>query len=190
MLREGGNTIEFLLPGAHNRISTTRMILATHALGGTAAALLFRSNPVLAFFAAFFSHFALDAIPHWDYPVRSLERSFQTGQPIRKLDSVLMGDMVRTGFDLLVGAVLSFLFAAPDGTSAIITVGLGIIGGVLPDFLQLIYYILKAGPILQLQKFHIWIHARDRRLKKLPVIGVTIQVAIAAILGWIILLLR
>jgi hypothetical protein len=166
------------------------MILATHALGGTVAALLFRSNPVLAFCAAFASHFALDAIPHWDYPVRSLERSGQTGEPIRKLDSVLLGDIARTGLDFVVGAALSFFLATPDGVSAIIIVGLGVVGGVLPDFLQLVYYILKAGPILQLQKFHQWVHAADRRLKTMPALGVPVQIVIAGVLAWLIVFLR
>ena len=166
------------------------MILTTHALGGTAAALLFKSNPVAAFIAACASHFALDAIPHWDYPVRSLDQSIKTGEPIRRIDSALAGDIMRTGLDLVIGAGLSFFFASPGSTSAVVTVGLGIIGGVLPDFLQLVYHVLKTGPILKLQQFHHWIHASYRGLKKMPMIGIPIQVIIAAILAWLIVRLR
>lgn len=162
------------------------MILATHALGGTVAALVFRSNPLLAFAAAFLSHFTLDAIPHWDYPVRSLDRSIKSGNPIRKLDGVLLGDLARTGLDFFVGAGLSFLLAMPADLNSALIVGLGVLGGVLPDFLQLVYFIVKAGAILKLQQFHVWIHARDRRLKELPAVGIPLQIAIAAFLGWLI----
>lgn len=165
------------------------MILSTHALGGTVAALVFRSNPVLAFVAAFFSHFALDAIPHWDYPVRSLENARATGKPIRRLDRMLLGDIFRTAVDFFVGAGLSLILAAPGDPYTVFIVALGAIGGVLPDFLQLVYYIVKSGFILKIQRFHMWVHAH-RSLKKYPAIGIPFQIAIAAALGWIIVLLR
>jgi hypothetical protein len=43
------------------------MILSTHAIAS-----LFPSHPTLAVVAGFASHFAFDAIPHWDYPLRSI----------------------------------------------------------------------------------------------------------------------
>jgi hypothetical protein len=48
------------------------MILSTHAVVGGAIASLFPSHPVLVAVAAFASHFAIDAIPHWDYPLRAI----------------------------------------------------------------------------------------------------------------------
>ena len=48
------------------------MILITHAIVGGAIASLLPSQPALAVCAAFASHFAIDAIPHWDYPLRSI----------------------------------------------------------------------------------------------------------------------
>ena len=52
------------------------MILSTHAIVGGAIASLFPSHPALVAVAGFASHFAIDAIPHWDYPLRSIS----TGQ--------------------------------------------------------------------------------------------------------------
>ena len=48
------------------------MTLATHAIVGAAAARLFSFHPAAAFLAAFASHFLIDAIPHWDYHLKSL----------------------------------------------------------------------------------------------------------------------
>jgi hypothetical protein len=47
------------------------MTLTTHALLGAAAASLFPASPALAFAAGFASHFAADALPHWDYKILS-----------------------------------------------------------------------------------------------------------------------
>jgi hypothetical protein len=48
------------------------MILSTHANFGGTIASLFPSEPLFAVVAGFASHFAIDAIPHWDYPLRSI----------------------------------------------------------------------------------------------------------------------
>jgi hypothetical protein len=48
------------------------MILSTHAIVGGALASLFPSHPVVIIAAGFASHFAIDAIPHWDYKLRSI----------------------------------------------------------------------------------------------------------------------
>ena len=46
------------------------MILTTHAIVGAALASFLPSHPIAAFVAGFASHFALDAIPHVDYPIQ------------------------------------------------------------------------------------------------------------------------
>jgi hypothetical protein len=47
------------------------MILTTHAIVGAARASFMPSHPAAAFVVGFASHFALDAIPHVDYPIKS-----------------------------------------------------------------------------------------------------------------------
>ena len=47
------------------------MILSTHAIVGAAIASFLPSHPTTAFVLGFGSHFVLDAIPHWDYPIKS-----------------------------------------------------------------------------------------------------------------------
>jgi hypothetical protein len=46
------------------------LILSTHAIIGGAVASLFPSHPVFIAIAGFASHFAIDAIPRWDYPLQ------------------------------------------------------------------------------------------------------------------------
>ena len=45
------------------------LILATHAIVGAATASQIPNHPVIALLAGIASHFAIDAIPHWDYPL-------------------------------------------------------------------------------------------------------------------------
>lgn len=48
------------------------MILSTHAVVGGAIGSLFPSHPILVALLGFTSHFVIDAIPHWDYPLKSI----------------------------------------------------------------------------------------------------------------------
>jgi hypothetical protein len=48
------------------------MILSTHAVVGGAIASFMPGHPVLAFVIGAASHFAIDAIPHVDYPLHSI----------------------------------------------------------------------------------------------------------------------
>jgi len=56
------------------------MILSTHAVVGGAIASFIPLHPLLVAVAGFASHFAIDAIPHWDYRLRSQsEKAATTG---------------------------------------------------------------------------------------------------------------
>jgi len=47
------------------------MTLAAHSIVGGATVSLMPTHPVLGLCLAFARHFVLDAMPHWDYPMRS-----------------------------------------------------------------------------------------------------------------------
>lgn len=136
------------------------MTLTTHAIIGTAAAKLFPQHFVLAFLAAFLSHFLIDAIPHWDYNIRSMKRDLQN--PLNSdmeygLSFVL--DLLDIGFDFFLAIFLPFLIFVSVETPQLLIVFCGVAGGVLPDALQFVYYKFRREPLLSLQKFHVWIHA-------------------------------
>src|SRR5260370_42631939 len=58
-----------------------QMILSTPAIVGAAIASFLPSHPTTAFVLGFASHFVLDAIPHWDYPIRSAAADPKIGAP-------------------------------------------------------------------------------------------------------------
>jgi hypothetical protein len=151
------------------------MTLATHAIAGAAIASLIPHHPVAAFFAGFASHFALDAIPHYDYPIYSeaidTKKEFGTGRMSGALlsealrhPSILFRDAVNFSFDASIGLLVSVLeFSYPtDDFTLLVTVLAGAIGGILPDPLQFFSKAFPYEPLASLQRFHKWIHSSWR----------------------------
>jgi len=137
------------------------MILTTHAITGAAIGSLMPGHPGAAFVLGFASHFALDAIPHWDYPIGSASIHPKKGGVLR-LDRALRRDLRNIGLDFALGIGVSlFFFHQP---AALLAIFAGLIGGVLPDFLQFVYTRFPKSPIRHLQKFHEHIHS-PRRLR-------------------------
>jgi len=112
------------------------MILCTHAVVGAALASFLPSHPAAAFVVGFASHFAIDAIPHWDYPIRSRSVNPMIAAPIA-FDRALLRDAAAIGSDGLFGvAVALYLFSSSASLWAIL---LGAIGAMLPDPLQFVH---------------------------------------------------
>src|SRR5258708_20443215 len=85
------------------------MILTTHAIVGGALASLFPSHPIIAVAAGFASHFAIDAIPHWDYSLRSIMVAPGRRNQL-KLGRLLLQDVGLIGFDACAGLALAISF--------------------------------------------------------------------------------
>lgn len=165
------------------------MTLATHIVVGATAATVFTTHPVEAFLVGFASHFVLDAIPHWDYPIDSLSDERAGTDPLQKkihFSSVIFFDVARVLLDVFVGvAIVAGIVFFRDthilGSTVMLLIA-GAFGGVLPDFLQFLNGVIK-NPLLQLhQKFHHFIHARIK-LDDRPIIGVPIQLGIILVVG-------
>jgi hypothetical protein len=134
------------------------MILCTHAIVGGAVASLFPSHPVIVAVAGFASHFAIDAIPHWDYPLRTISTEADADNRHLTLDRNLFLDLMLIGFDGCAGlAIAVWLFASPATGGAI---ALGAFMAILPDGLQFAYSLYPREPLKSLQRFHQWIHSR------------------------------
>jgi len=154
------------------------MILTTHATVGATLATFMPGNPVLGFAIGFASHFVLDSIPHWDYKLKSSKRNKQ--KPLT--NDIIIGkdffnDLVKIGLDALFGLTLSLLFLGFIRHQSILTILCGAIGGMTPDFLQFIYFKWRHEPLISLQKFHIWMHAKTG-LNDRPFLGILSQMAI------------
>jgi phosphatidylglycerophosphatase A len=158
------------------------MILSTHAIVGATIASTMPNHPILGFSLAFISHFILDAIPHWDYSLSSLEHKDENKMHDDMiLDKRFLKDMSKISLDMLLGIlIVSMIFFVTNTSISPWVFLLGIIGGVLPDALQFLYWKWKHEPLKSLQKFHIWIHA-DLHLRDKFVFGVISQIILIII---------
>jgi hypothetical protein len=135
------------------------VILSTHAIVGAAVASLIPDHPALAFASGMASHFAIDAIPHWDYSLRSISIKANTGDALT-LNWSLCRDLGLIALDAGVGlAIALWLYATP---TAAISVLLGALGAMLPDPLQLAHRLYPREPLRTLQRFHAWIHTNRK----------------------------
>lgn len=158
------------------------MVLTTHAVAGAALAQTMPDNLALGFGLAFVSHFILDMIPHWDYPLSALEKSAD-GKKINqrfKLSPALVADFMKTGADASLGLILTFVFFYPLNQAAALALVAGVVGALLPDFLQFIFYRYRPFWLKPLQRFHLWIHATSD-LNNRPVLGIICQLVVIAI---------
>jgi hypothetical protein len=153
------------------------LILATHAVVGAAIASLIPDYPAGAFLAGVASHFAIDAIPHWYYPLRSVFRGADKGAPL-PLDAGLAIDLSFIALDACLGLALAmWLFATP---TTIAPVMLGALGGMVPDPLQFANRLYPHEPLRTLQRFHSWIHSKTKLAWP---IGVATQAGFAAVVA-------
>jgi hypothetical protein len=149
------------------------MVLSTHALVGAGIGAHFSSSPAVAMTFGFASHFVLDAIPHWDYPIRSASLTPDRGVPMQ-LDRALVVDLLTIGVDALVGvAVAMMLFGSVDNRWSVL---LGAIGAMLPDPLQILHNRYPHEPLRTLQRFHRAVHSK-LQLAALP-FGITSQLVL------------
>lgn len=133
------------------------MTLSTHAvIGAVIAKAIPGFHPIIQFFFAFISHFLLDAIPHGHYPISSArtdpKNPFYVDMPLNKKS---LPDFFKIGLDLLIGLGLAFFVLGRLNGSSYLTLGIGAIGGILPDALQFLYWKIHAKPLAALQKFHL-----------------------------------
>jgi hypothetical protein len=106
------------------------MILSTHAIVGAALASFLPAHPIGAFVIGFGSHFVLDAIPHWDYPIKSRSVDPKFGAPV-VFDSALRRDALTIGSDAVFGIMIALLvFGSRESFWAVLV---GAVGAMLPD---------------------------------------------------------
>jgi hypothetical protein len=134
------------------------MILSTHAVVGGAIASLIPSHPILVAALSFASHFAVDAVPHWDYPLRSISVRPNADNWALEMNGRLFRDLALIGFDACGGTALTLLLFASPSTIGVIT--LGAFAGMLPDALQMVHSLYPREPMGSLQRFHRGIHTK------------------------------
>lgn len=154
------------------------MILSTHAVVGGAIASLLPWNPAAAAIAGFASHFVIDAIPHWDYPLRSIHLGKNADNRRLSFGRATLIDFAVIGMDACAGLGLALWMFATEGS--IWTIAIGAFAAMLPDGLQFVHTLYPRGFLRALQRFHAWIHSK-RALTGL--FGVGSQLAFAGLIA-------
>ena len=166
------------------------MILATHIAVAAIVTKPVFQNPGLIFLFAVFSHYLFDTIPHWDYQLNSVKKDENNTLinaviiPDKKL---LRNDLLKNLIDFLLGAAIVVLLIRPSLNVKDIAPIIALISGaVLPDFITGLNLVWKKFPTMELTKFHHFIHTKNRRLNKKPLLGIslTLLMMLAAILAY------
>lgn len=114
------------------------MILASHIIiSGLLASKT--QNYFLAALIGLISHYILDAIPHWDY----LSEEFKlkaNGNPGFIKSKKFWQEIIKVVADIVIGLLLLFIFLKPSSLINIIPAVIGLFFGVLPDPINLLYW--------------------------------------------------
>lgn len=154
------------------------MTLATHIVIAAAVAKpLLIIHPALGIAGALVSHYLADAIPHWDYRLRSLPEDIPEDQRTYTSLSDFLYDLAKMAFDAIAGAVIVFAVFRPFTLPELLFWSSVIIAGVFPDFLQGIYYSPWGRFLKPIHAFHDYMHTKIK-LGPYPLVGVPVQAAI------------
>lgn len=160
------------------------MILVTHGIIGAAVGRFFPANPILAFFAGLLSHFVFDAIPHWHYPLSAIDgKKASSGKSVFTVKKRIILDAFIIALDFFMGVWLAMLIFNKNDYSNYSAFA-GAIGGLLPDGLMFLSWILRIKILKLFDKFHIFIHSKID-IDSWFVIGPLSQVAIIAIVVFV-----
>ncbi len=156
------------------------MILTTHGVVGAAIALAIPQHPEIGIPIAFISHFLLDAIPHWDYHLKSSsENETDRMQSTLVFTKDTAVDLVKIFSDGALGVLLPLALFMPHSVYGLALLVFGAGAGMVPDFLQFVYHKYHPQFMTSLQRFHVWIHGA--RLPFMPVLGITLQIIIVLV---------
>jgi hypothetical protein len=155
------------------------LTLTTHAIVGAVIVDLMPAHPLLGLALAFGSHFVLDALPHWDYPLHSscINPSFRAGM---SYDWKLFLDLLKIGGDAAFGIIFAVLLFATQRGANLTLILAGASAGMSPDALQFAYMRFPHQPLTVIQRFHEWIHT-SRQMRGRPLLGIVSQCALVAI---------
>lgn len=138
------------------------MTLLTHAIVGASVGKIFSGNIIVGSILAFASHFAVDAIRHGHYSLRSKYKD--ENNPLN--NDILIGknfffDLIKIGADFSLGLIFAHLFFNGLTLEVDWTIILYAFLGTLPDALQFAYFKIRKEPLISLQKFHIFCHSKS-----------------------------
>lgn len=144
------------------------MILSVHATFGAAVASLIPTHPVTGFALGFISHFILDAIPHRDYDLVSVDHDpdgKSQGIDVIVNKFKLIRDVLLASADGLVGLSLAFLLFFDPIYPWIFL--FGALGALAPDIIVFLFLLLKHRSLQKFFDFHAYFDSPiNKKLKQ------------------------
>jgi hypothetical protein len=119
------------------------MVLTTHSVVGASVAKIAGINPLAGFVCGLLSHYFIDSITHWDYKLKSSNEADDPAERVLTIGKNFYFDLLKIGLDLALGIFLVFLFFGKTVDPYILLSG--IFGGILPDFLQFLFFKFKTS---------------------------------------------
>jgi len=162
------------------------MILTSHIIvGGLLAGQLSTYGGSITGMANYFfqaaislaSHYLLDMVPHWEYPIGEFKRISETHEP-QLAKKAFWFDLAKVGADALIGFSILFLsgYFLEIGWKSLI---IGGIFGILPDSLSFLSWFSPSSVLQTHNKFHQSIHTKIKAGSKL---GIATQAAAIGII--------
>lgn len=137
------------------------MTLTTHGVTGALIVASMPVYPVVGLILAFGSHFLLDALPHWDYKILSLDKiEAKKGVVVMTGGRNFFLDLFRIGTDGFLGLMLTAGISLFFFDSVLWLLIAGALAAMFPDFLQFVFGRFKFEFLRPLQNFHSDIHTK------------------------------
>ncbi len=137
------------------------MTLTTHGVTGALIVASMPLYPAVGLTLAFGSHFLLDALPHWDYKILSLDKvEAKKGVVVMTGGRNFFLDLFRIGTDGFLGLALTVSISLFFYNSVLGLLIVGALVAMLPDFLQFVFGRFKFEFLRPLQNFHSNIHTK------------------------------
>lgn len=143
------------------------MILSSHIIAASAvvAPLMAKSfdfaGGVFIFLVSFLSHYAVDAIPHWDYKVSSILEDGEKRKFVYKREFIRK-DLTKNTLDGILGLLGGVLIIGfPADFIDFFAFSLLVFGALLPDALEVCYIaVWKKFPLSIAHKIHRFSHGK------------------------------
>ncbi len=160
------------------------MTLSTHIVTGAAVAKIFSSHPAEAFVIGWATHYILDSVRHWDYPLQAFAGNLLSPTETKiSFNKFLIIDFAKILLDFCLGFFLIYVLMGLTLKGNLLVLIAGGIGGTVPDFLQGLYAVFKIKPLEWLQRFHHVMHSKTS-FDGHPAIGVPLQICVMLIAGF------
>lgn len=154
------------------------MLLASHIIVSGALGAQ-TENYFLAAALGLISHYALDAVPHWDYYISPDFDSKAKQEGWRFLKGKFFAkELTKISVDILIGLILVFILLKNFDEINLISVFISIFFGVLPDPLQLLYLVTNWRFLKPNHEIQLYLHTLIYKTKPGFALGIITQAAV------------